>query len=365
MRGTWLGDNEDADRFRRAIKKAKLDWHVDTTHPDAAMLRSIRHQLISDYDFVVLPLSLIGYWSFRLPELANQEGSTTRLILWSRSDADPQALGRLFDAHFDRRALFADIIDAIQRESQRERHPAKTAALIHRILESSPSLWVDGEKPSIDDVREYEIPRFSSEGPVRPQSRLPAPDSQRRPFASSPLADDRLLALEEKLGNVFVSYAHEDEGLRRQLGKHLSSLERQGLIATWHDRMISAGTEWQGTIDDRLEEAGVVLLLVSSDFVNSSYCYDVEMRRALERHEARDALVIPIVLRPVLLRGLPFARLQALPRDAKPVTDWPTLDSAFVNITEGLRDSIATFKARLPNSGLQQTPSSLSLGRRS
>jgi len=129
--------------------------------------------------------------------------------------------------------------------------------------------------------------------------------------------------------------------------------------------MISAGTEWQGTIDDRLEEAGVVLLLVSSDFVNSSYCYDVEMRRALERHEARDALVIPIVLRPVLLRGLPFARLQALPRDAKPVTDWPTLDSAFVNITEGLRDSIATFKARLPNSGLQQTPSSLSLGRRS
>ncbi len=140
--------------------------------------------------------------------------------------------------------------------------------------------------------------------------------------------------------SVFVSYAHADEKLRKELGKHLSILERQGLVSTWHDRMITAGTEWAGTIDTRLEEAAVILLLVSSDFVDSRYCYDIEMKRALERHERREALVIPVILRPVVLKGTPFAKIQALPKDARPATEWPSLDSAFVDVTEGLRDVV-------------------------
>lgn len=139
---------------------------------------------------------------------------------------------------------------------------------------------------------------------------------------------------------VFVSYAHADEKLRKELGKHLRALEHQGLIATWHDRMISAGTDWAGTIDARLEQSGVILLLISSDFIDSKYCYDVEMKRALERHEHREALVIPVILRPVVLKGSPFAKLQALPQDARALTEWPSLDAACVNVAEGLRDAL-------------------------
>jgi O-acetyl-ADP-ribose deacetylase (regulator of RNase III) len=139
---------------------------------------------------------------------------------------------------------------------------------------------------------------------------------------------------------VFVAYSHADEVLRRELGKHLSVLERQGIIATWHDRMIGAGVEWEGAIDSRLNEARVILLLISADFIESQYCYDVEMKRALERHDQRSALVIPIILRAVALKGTPFARLQALPRDAKPVVTWSDRDSAFVDITDGLRNAI-------------------------
>jgi hypothetical protein len=145
--------------------------------------------------------------------------------------------------------------------------------------------------------------------------------------------------------SVFVSYAHADEKLRKELGKHLSVLERQGLISTWHDRMIPAGTEWNDQIDSRLNGSRVILLLVSSDFINSQYCYDVEMKRALNRHEKKEALVIPVMLRPVVLRGTPFAKLQALPKDARPVTDWPSLDAAFVDVTEGLRDALLTMGA--------------------
>jgi hypothetical protein len=140
--------------------------------------------------------------------------------------------------------------------------------------------------------------------------------------------------------SVFVSYAHADERLRKKLGKHLSVLEHQGLIAAWHDRMIGAGSEWAGDIDEHLKQSRIILLLISADFVNSEYCYDVEMKTALERHERREALVIPVILRPVVLKGTPFAKLQALPKDAKAATEWPRLDTAFVNVVEGLRDAV-------------------------
>lgn len=140
--------------------------------------------------------------------------------------------------------------------------------------------------------------------------------------------------------SVFVSYAHADEKLRKELGKHLCVLEQQGLIATWHDRMIGAGTEWAGTIDAHLEQSRVILLLISADFMGSQYCYDIEMARALERHEKREALVIPVILRPVVLKGSPFAKLQALPKDGRPLMDWPSVDAACVDVVEGVRDAI-------------------------
>ncbi len=92
---------------------------------------------------------------------------------------------------------------------------------------------------------------------------------------------------------VFISYSHRDETLREELGKHLSALRRENVIGFWHDRMIGAGVEWRDEIDRRLEQAGIILPLVSPDFIASEYCYDVETKRALERHTAGEAVVIP------------------------------------------------------------------------
>ena len=98
---------------------------------------------------------------------------------------------------------------------------------------------------------------------------------------------------------VFYSYAHKDEAFRNELEKHLSLLRRQGLITAWHDRHILPGTDWAQAIDEHLERASVILLLISADFLASDYCYGLEMQRALERHQANEARVIPILLRPV------------------------------------------------------------------
>jgi hypothetical protein len=125
---------------------------------------------------------------------------------------------------------------------------------------------------------------------------------------------------------VFISYSHKDEALREKLGTHLSLLKRQGVIDEWHDRRIGAGQEWAGAIDEHLNSAAVILLLVSPDFLNSDYCYDVEMTRALQRHDAREARVVPVILREVDWRGAPFSKLKALPKDGKAVTSWSSRD---------------------------------------
>jgi hypothetical protein len=139
---------------------------------------------------------------------------------------------------------------------------------------------------------------------------------------------------------VFISYAHEDQAFLSELEKHLAMLKRQNIIASWFDGNITPGEEWRPEIMERLESAQIILLLVSADFINSDFCYGIELEGALARHEAGQARVIPIILRPVDWRGAPFAKLQALPTGGKPVTRWPTHDDAFLDIVQGIRKAI-------------------------
>jgi hypothetical protein len=139
---------------------------------------------------------------------------------------------------------------------------------------------------------------------------------------------------------VFISYAHEDQALRKELEKHLATLRRQNIIASWYDGDIMPGTEWESQIMEHLNSAQIILLLVSADFINSDFCYSVEMEQALARQDADQARVIPIILRPVDWKGTPFAKLQALPTGGKPVTRWPTHDDAFLDVVQGIRKAI-------------------------
>lgn len=144
---------------------------------------------------------------------------------------------------------------------------------------------------------------------------------------------------------VFYSYAHEDEGLRNELEKHLSILKRTGVITGWHDRKIIAGHDWEKEIDTRLNTAKVILLLISADFLASDYCYGIEMEKALQRDEAGEARVIPVILREVHWRGAPFGRLQALPTDAKAVTSWENRDRAFTDVVKGIAKAVEEIQA--------------------
>ena len=138
---------------------------------------------------------------------------------------------------------------------------------------------------------------------------------------------------------IFLCYAREDEELLKGLEKHLRVLQRQGIISIWYDRNISAGTEWEREIDNHLNTARLILLLISPDFLDSDYCYGIEMKRAMERHEKDEARVIPIILHHVYWHKTPFGKLQALPTDGKPIISsvWHNLNEALYNVSEGIR----------------------------
>ncbi len=139
--------------------------------------------------------------------------------------------------------------------------------------------------------------------------------------------------------DLFFSYSHADQKLRKELEKHLSLLKRQKVIKTWHDGELVAGDEVDSGIAISLETADIILLLVSHNFMHSYYCYEKEMAAALRRHEQGAAKVIPIILRPVDWKSAPFGKLLALPSDGKPVVKWKLRDSAFLDITEGIRNA--------------------------
>jgi formylglycine-generating enzyme required for sulfatase activity len=148
----------------------------------------------------------------------------------------------------------------------------------------------------------------------------------------------------EKPIRLFYSYSRRDEELRRQLEDHLAVLRWSGMIAEWHDRNIEVGDEWAKEIDRNLGSADIILLLVSASFIASAYCWSVEMKKALERHDKGEAKVIPVILRPCDWHTTPFGKLQAAPADAKPVMAWLDRDAALYDVECKIKRVVAELR---------------------
>lgn len=159
---------------------------------------------------------------------------------------------------------------------------------------------------------------------------------------------------------LFFSYSHRDEALRDELEIHLAALKRQGVIEAWHDRRIGAGKEFDSEISEHLETAQIILLLISPYFIASDYCYDVEMVKALEHHDAGDARVIPIILHPCDWHSLPFGKLIAVPKDGKPISKYPNQHDAFLEVTLAIRDAAKDFDALTGSQSEKQMPNAIS-----
>jgi internalin A len=135
---------------------------------------------------------------------------------------------------------------------------------------------------------------------------------------------------------VVFSYAYADTGLRDRLETHLKLLQRTAGIETWHGRKMMPGARWVEEIDNEFKSADLILILVSADFFRSDYCYEVELQAALERYQSGQADVIPVILRPCQWNTCWLGKLQALPADGKPVTNWRNRDEAWRSVADGI-----------------------------
>ncbi|MCR8726674.1 toll/interleukin-1 receptor domain-containing protein [Frigidibacter sp. ROC022] len=141
---------------------------------------------------------------------------------------------------------------------------------------------------------------------------------------------------------AFISYSHKDGAALERLHTHLATLRRDGLLEAWFDREILGGSEIDAEIAAELETCELFLLLVSPDFLASDYCVEREMQRALERHEANEARVVPIIIEPCDWTSSPLRRLKALPHDGKPVSEWTNANNAYLDIVKALRRIVQT-----------------------
>ena len=147
---------------------------------------------------------------------------------------------------------------------------------------------------------------------------------------------------------VFLSYSHRDEELCERFLVHLRQLQREGLIQPWHDRRITAGKEWAGAIDENLESAHIVILLVTADFLASDYCNDVELTRAIERSRSGETRVVPVICKPCEWKTSALACFQVLPKDGLPVVDWKTSDHGLDDAVKGLHRTIVELCGTAP-----------------
>lgn len=138
---------------------------------------------------------------------------------------------------------------------------------------------------------------------------------------------------------VFISYSHKDSEYLDKLHEHLSALRRQGLIETWTDREIHAGSVIDLHVIKQLDQAEICLLLISSAFIDSQYCFEREFARALKRHKAGKAIIVPIIVRDCDWNIPELRQFKALPYDGKAVSSrhWHSIDEGFANVCDGLR----------------------------
>jgi TIR domain len=148
---------------------------------------------------------------------------------------------------------------------------------------------------------------------------------------------------------VFLSYSHKDKVLKDAFVAQLYSLVRTENITLWTDSEIDGGERWDDKINTGLDTADLVLLLISPDFIKSEYCYHIELKRAIELHVQRKAVVVPIGLRFTDITGHPFSQFQMLPVNPLFVEGWTNQNEAFVNVIQGLRKTLAGIVTEMKN----------------
>jgi len=140
---------------------------------------------------------------------------------------------------------------------------------------------------------------------------------------------------------LFISYSHKDESHKNELELCLKTIKRRLPLEYWDDRQIVAGELVDGQISKNLQEANIVVLLISRNFFASDYCFSTEMEKALKQYEKGNNIVIPIIIRATAdWRDFEIGKITALPKDAIPLSDWDDADDFWASVQSGISKQV-------------------------
>jgi len=148
---------------------------------------------------------------------------------------------------------------------------------------------------------------------------------------------------------VFVSYSHLDTRFLGELNVQLTILKNKGYLQWWTDQSLVAGDEWEQAILDQLEESDIILLLVSAYFLASKFCWGVELRNSIGRHEAGKARVVPIFVRHCTSEETPLETLHGVPRKDRPVASWKDRHKAWTEVANGIQRAVEEWRKSIPD----------------
>ena len=117
---------------------------------------------------------------------------------------------------------------------------------------------------------------------------------------------------------TFIIYARADMNFKDALRRQLRPLEQMQLLEVWDDSHLLPGEEWEKSIEEKLDESHLVLMLVSEASLFSDFIQKKELKTTLERKRQGVTQFIPILVRDCLWEVLPdFKTVQMLPLDDK------------------------------------------------
>ena len=149
-----------------------------------------------------------------------------------------------------------------------------------------------------------------------------------------------MLSAPQPVLRVFVSYSRKDLALKEQFDVNLKVLANQKKIIPWSDSRLAGGEDWNQEIENALKAADIILFLVSSNFLASDYVRDNEMPLAMKRAAAKEAVVVPVILKDCGWQAEEWQKYGALPDPKKPVADWDDVEKGFYEVEKGLREVI-------------------------
>jgi len=333
---------------------------LDKQKPDLKNKFAPEQCLNFRYEYTLLPEGLLprfivrtypmseGNLRWRTGVVLNWEGCSA---LVEADAADRQVLIRVTGTTECRRRLLS-VIRANFEHIHNEMKEFKPTEWISP--EDHPGEWVDYKDLEVSAQKgKPEYSKRIGEGlvsldPVKMLSHADVKDATRRDAR-----EYRFMAGEGKadLVRMFIGYSHKDDRWRDTLQSNLEILSREGSIDIWYDQRLVPGDEWDDTIKQKLSEAKIVLFLVSTPFLASKYIREVELPMAMERHKAKKARIIPVIVSACSWKRTPLTDLQALPNGAKPLKTCRDRDKACLEIEDGIRAAVEELRDHKSSKG--------------